>query len=163
MINGVKLFKKRGKKMKKLMIFIFVPMLILLTAGSSLAWHRSPHVRFGIVIGPPPIWIAPPAIIYREYYPPVYYYYPPEDYYPPPLPPCYSSRAKVKVEITSVPENCELEVNGVYQGLTPLSIELPQGVPAVIRLSKAGYIPWEKTILPRSDMSLSPELEKKSH
>jgi len=65
------------------------------------------------------------------------------------------------LEINSIPDKCEVEVNGIYQGLTPLTVELVQGVSVTIKLSKVGYIPWEKTILPRSDMTLSPELEKK--
>ena len=32
--------------------------------------------------------------------------------------------AKIEIEVSSTPDNCDLEVNGAYQGLTPVSIEL---------------------------------------
>lgn len=120
--------------MRRPIVGTFIVFFILLTSGSGLA---GPHVRFGVVVAPPPIWIDPPAIICRGYYLPFYYCYPPEPYCYPSPPPYYSSRAKVRVEINSIPE---VEVNGVYQGLTPMWIELPEGRPAVLRLSKAGYI-----------------------
>ena len=144
--------------MKRLSIILIISILFL---SSGLALARS-YWHFGVFIAPPPIWIGPPAIIYREYHPPIYYYPPPPPYYYSP-PPYYSAQAKVKLDISSIPENCEVEINGIYQGLTPISIELTQGIPVTIKLSKAGYIPWEKTILPRSDMTLSPELEKKGN
>lgn len=146
--------------MKKLIMISLILLVIFLTSGSALAQYRHQHNRhyhshFGIFISPPPIWIGPPAIIYSEYYPPPYYY--PPDYYDP-----YRTRlAKILIEVSSTPDNCDLEVNGVYQGLTPVSIELYQGVTVTIKLTKAGYLPWEKTVLPKPGMRISPELEKK--
>ena len=146
--------------MKKIMIITFIMLVVFLTSGLALArghWH------FGVFIAPPPIWIGPPAIIYREYHPPVYYYPPPPPYYYPSPPPYYSTPAKIRLDISSIPESCDVEIDGIYQGLTPITIELNQGVPVKVKISKAVYISWEKTILPKSDMRISPELEKKSN
>jgi hypothetical protein len=62
------------------------------------------------------------------------------------------------LDISSIPESCNVEIDGIYKGLTS---ELNQGVPVKVKISKPGYIPWEKTILPRSDMRILPELKKK--
>jgi hypothetical protein len=70
--------------MKKLIIMMTLILLtVFLSSGSALAWrgHSRGHGHFGIFIAPPPIWIGPPAIIYRGYYPPPYHY--PPNYYEP--------------------------------------------------------------------------------
>lgn len=72
-----------------------------------------------------------------------------------------SQTAKVKVEVAPTPNNCDIEINGVYQGSTPTSIELTSGVTVTVKLTKAGYLPWEKAIAATSGMRISPELEKK--
>lgn len=152
-------------KMKKLIMISLILLAIFLTSGSALAQYRHHYSHFGIFIGPPTIWIGPPAIIHREYYPPPYYpppYYPPPYYYPPDYYDPYRIRlAKILIEVSPTPDNCDLEVNGVYQGSTPASIELTQGVTVTIKLTKADYLPWEKTVLPKPGMRISPELEKK--
>jgi hypothetical protein len=71
--------------------------------------------------------------------------------------------AKVKLEIIPIPENCDLEINGVYQGSTPTIIELPAGNTVIIKLAKAGYLPWERKVAPRPGMRVAPELEQKSN
>ena len=67
--------------------------------------------------------------------------------------------ASVDVEIAPVPDNCDIEVNGVYQGSSPTRLALPEGGTVTIRLSKAGFQPWEKKVGVRSDMRIAPELE----
>lgn len=69
--------------MKKLIIIGLILLTVFLFGGSALAQHRHSggHGHVGIVISPPPIWIGPPAIIYRGYYPPPYHY--PPNYYEP--------------------------------------------------------------------------------
>lgn len=69
--------------------------------------------------------------------------------------------AAIKIEIKPIPDNCDLEVNGVYRGSTPLTLELSEGVTVTIKLTRAGYVPWEKTVMPVAGMHISPELEKK--
>lgn len=68
---------------------------------------------------------------------------------------------KIKVELLPTPNNCDIEINGVYQGSTPATIELVQGSTVNIKLTKAGYLPWEKTVVIIPGMRISPELEKK--
>lgn len=66
----------------------------------------------------------------------------------------------VDVEIAPVPDNCDIEINGVYQGSSPTRLALPEGGTVTIRLSKAGFQPWEKKVGVRSGMRIAPELEK---
>jgi hypothetical protein len=68
---------------------------------------------------------------------------------------------QVKIELAPTPGYCDIEVNGVYKGSTPATLEFAQGSTVTIRLSKAGYLPWEKTVASSSGMRISPELEKK--
>jgi hypothetical protein len=68
---------------------------------------------------------------------------------------------QVKIELVPTPGNCDIEVNGVYKGSTPATLEFTQGSTVTIKLSKAGYLPWEKTVASTSGMRISPELEKK--
>jgi len=70
-------------------------------------------------------------------------------------------QAKGKIEVVSTPDRCDLEIDGVYKGSTPITIELTQGVVVKIRLTKAGYLPWEKAVEPLPGMRISAELEKK--
>lgn len=71
------------------------------------------------------------------------------------------SQSKVKIEVTPAPDRCDLEINGVYKGSTPAMIEVTQGVTVTIRLTKAGYLPWEKAVQGVPGMRISPELERK--
>jgi hypothetical protein len=67
----------------------------------------------------------------------------------------------VSVEFSPQPDNIDLEVNGIYYGSTPMTIDLPSGAPIKIKLSKPGYEIWEKSLMPRSGMKIRTELEKK--
>ena len=72
-----------------------------------------------------------------------------------------SQAAKLKIEIDPTPDNCDVEVNDVYLGSTPITIELTQGVAVTIKLTKGGFLPWEKKVLPTPGMRITPELEGK--
>lgn len=61
---------------------------------------------------------------------------------PAPLP--YVTR-KVSALVESNPSNCDIEVDGVYVGSTPVELQLKEGVHAV-KVSRSGFIPWEKTV-----------------
>lgn len=65
----------------------------------------------------------------------------------------------VALEIAPVQENCDLEINGDYQGSTPTTVELPEGSSVTIRLTKAGHLPWERTMTVREGLKITPELE----
>jgi len=73
--------------MKKLLIISLILLGIFsgifLSSGSAFAWHRG---HFGVFIGPPRVWVGPPAVYYRGYYPPYYgpdYYSGPSRYWVP--------------------------------------------------------------------------------
>jgi curli biogenesis system outer membrane secretion channel CsgG len=68
--------------------------------------------------------------------------------------------AKIRTEVAPVPENCDIEINGVYQGSTPATLDFAPGATVTIKLSKAGYQPWEKKVAPAAGMRIAPELEK---
>lgn len=67
----------------------------------------------------------------------------------------------VSVEFAPQPENIDLEVNGIYYGSTPMTVDLPAGAPIKIKLSKPGYEVWEKSLMPRVGMRVGTVLEKK--
>lgn len=61
---------------------------------------------------------------------------------PAPLP--YVTR-KVSALVESNPSNCDIEVDGVYVGSTPVELQLKEGVHAM-KVSRNGFISWEKTV-----------------
>lgn len=61
---------------------------------------------------------------------------------PAPLP--YVTR-KVSALVESTPSNCDIEVDGVYVGVTPVELQLKEGVHAM-KVSRSGFIAWEKTV-----------------
>jgi hypothetical protein len=66
----------------------------------------------------------------------------------------------VSVEFAPQPDNTDVEVNGVYYGSTPMNIDLPSGSPIKVKLSKPGFVIWEKSLFPRDGMKVNTELEK---
>jgi hypothetical protein len=61
---------------------------------------------------------------------------------PAPLP--YVTR-KVSALVESTPSNCDIEVDGVYVGSTPVELQIKEGVHGV-KVSRSGFIAWEKTV-----------------
>ncbi|MBF0291800.1 MAG: PEGA domain-containing protein [Nitrospinae bacterium] len=61
---------------------------------------------------------------------------------PAPLP--YVTR-KVSALVESTPSNCDIEIDGVYVGVTPVELQLKEGVHAM-KVSRSGFIAWEKTV-----------------
>lgn len=62
------------------------------------------------------------------------------------------------VEFAPKPDNCDLEIDGNYVGGTPLKRPLAAGKPVKVRISKAGFVAWEKTIMPEPGLRITPEL-----
>jgi len=62
------------------------------------------------------------------------------------------------VEFAPKPDNCDLELDGNYVGGTPLKRALPVGKPVRVRITKAGFVPWEKTVVPEPGLRITPEL-----
>lgn len=81
---------------------------------------------------------------------------PPE---PAPSPPAQAEPGKVEVEFAPVPENCDIEIDGVYVGGSPLKHLLPVGQEVKVRISKAGHLPWETRIVARPGLRITKELE----
>lgn len=61
---------------------------------------------------------------------------------PAPLP--YVTR-KVSALVESTPSNCDIEIDGVYVGSTPVELQLKEGVHGM-KVSRSGFIAWEKTV-----------------
>lgn len=64
------------------------------------------------------------------------------------------------IAITPRPEGCDCLVDGIFRGNTPITLELPTGKPATIRLERAGYVAWERAVVPGQVPTVSPELAR---
>jgi len=75
-----------------------------------------------------------------------------------PMPPTIR---KVSVLIESSPSNCGIEVDGVYIGVTPVQVSMKEGVHHV-RISKEGYLPWERPVKAYHGLYVNPTLVQES-
>ena len=50
-----------------------------------------------------------------------------------------------KMSISSTPEGADIEVDGVFLGNTPSELTVAEG-PRIIKLTKKGYAPYERTV-----------------
>ncbi|HVY60325.1 MAG TPA: CsgG/HfaB family protein [Planctomycetota bacterium] len=67
----------------------------------------------------------------------------------------------VNVSFEPIPGNCDVDIDGVYAGGSPLTVPLVSGRPVKVKISKAGYQPWEKQIIPAvGQKPITPELAK---
>src|SRR5690606_36489860 len=71
-----------------------------------------------------------------------------------------SERAQVRVSVSCTLDPCDLEVDGIFYGSTPTDVDFTDGKVVSISLTKAGYLPWEKKMMPREGMSINAELER---
>ncbi len=67
---------------------------------------------------------------------------------------------KVNVQFYSTPEGADVEINNVFYGNTPVTLQLSTGLHHV-RISRGGYGPWEKTINASEGLVVKAILEKK--
>lgn len=65
----------------------------------------------------------------------------------------------VSFEVNSMPMGAEVEYNHSYVGNTPCTVKAP-AVPGILRVTLAGYEPWEKRVIPDADMRISPKLRR---
>jgi hypothetical protein len=65
-----------------------------------------------------------------------------------------------KVSILSTPDGADIEVDGVFLGNTPSDLSLAEGQ-KIIRISKKGYHPYERTlqVQPNSSQRISADLD----
>lgn len=68
------------------------------------------------------------------------------------------SSSGVIVKFYPQPDNCDIDIGGTYMGGSPIEIPLSAGKSVQVRISKAGYQTWEKTIIPREGLIVKPEL-----
>ncbi len=68
----------------------------------------------------------------------------------------------ISVEFTPLPDNSDIEINGVFYGNSPMTVNLPTGSTLKVKISKPGYENWEKSLMPREGMKIRPELAKKT-
>ena len=66
----------------------------------------------------------------------------------------------VRVNFISQPEGADVEINGVYYGNTPLTLQLNPGIHQVT-ISLAGFSPWEKRINAYEGLEVKATLERK--
>ena len=66
----------------------------------------------------------------------------------------------VKVNISSSPNEADIEVNGVFYGNAGEQIEIPQGIQN-IKISLPGYKVWEKKVFVREGLTIKATLMEK--
>ena len=64
-----------------------------------------------------------------------------------------------KLSVTSVPEGASVTLGGLFQGTTPVVLNLPANKPHTLRLSKSGYQPVTQTVSLKSDEASAIKLE----
>lgn len=69
---------------------------------------------------------------------------------------------KVSVLIESSPDNCDIEVDGVYIGVTPVQVSLKEGVHHM-KIAKAGYLDWSRTVKAYNGLFVSATLVQSSN
>lgn len=67
---------------------------------------------------------------------------------------------RVKLHIEPAPANCDVEIDGVFVGNSPLNWEAVAGDVIKISISKAGFLPWTKNVK-ASDSNITPELDRR--
>lgn len=65
----------------------------------------------------------------------------------------------VEVDFSPKPDNSDIELDGKYLGGSPLKRTVPTGTAIKVKISKAGYTPWEATIVPEKGMRVTTELQ----
>ena len=76
---------------------------------------------------------------------------------PTPNNPVIEQPALIDVSISSIPENADIFVDGIFRGTTPFTLPLPV-TEQTIRIERAGYTPWERTVKPSPGMKIQPAL-----
>ena len=71
--------------------------------------------------------------------------------------------ATIEVLVQPSESRCELEIDGVFVGMTPGRFPFPAGRKLRVRISKAGFEPWDKTVVVSKDLRLTPELAPARH
>jgi len=92
-------------------LFKFLPVLAVLAMAGILAAPKpaQAHGRFGVVLGVPSVFIAPP-FYYPAYPAPVYVAPPPVYYAPAYVPPAYAAPAPAGFTCYATPYVCPLQV-----------------------------------------------------
>lgn len=70
-----------------------------------------------------------------------------------------SGLATVEINFSPIPENSDIEIDGVYVGGSPLKKMLPAGKPVKIRIAKTGFKSWEAAIIPEEGLRITKQLE----
>lgn len=71
-----------------------------------------------------------------------------------------SAGALIPVKITSVPENADVEVDGVFYGNAGSDLKLPSGL-HLVKVSLTGYDDWSKKVLVKDGLAFNVALTKK--
>ena len=64
----------------------------------------------------------------------------------------------VRLRIDSIPPNADVLIDGRLRGTTPCHVDLPSGSEATIRIERAGFQPWDRTLVPSEALVLTPAL-----
>ncbi|TVR44938.1 MAG: PEGA domain-containing protein [Planctomycetota bacterium] len=72
--------------------------------------------------------------------------------------PVLEEAALIDVTISSIPENADIFVDGIFRGNTPTVVPLPVKM-MNIRIERAGFKPWEREVRPSPEMRIQPALQ----
>ena len=65
--------------------------------------------------------------------------------------------ALIDVEFSSIPENADIFVDGIFRGTTPTVVPLPVKT-MTVRIERAGFKPWQREVRPSPEMRIQPAL-----
>jgi hypothetical protein len=69
-----------------------------------------------------------------------------------------NAESTIEVLVQPSESRCELEIDGVFVGTTPGRFAFPSSRKVRVRISKAGFEPWDRTVIATKDLRLTPEL-----
>jgi curli biogenesis system outer membrane secretion channel CsgG len=65
----------------------------------------------------------------------------------------------IEIEFSPTPSDCDIEIDGIYVGGSPLRREFPKGTTMKVKISKAGFTSWERTITADPNLRVTPQLQ----
>ncbi|TVR11809.1 MAG: PEGA domain-containing protein [Planctomycetota bacterium] len=71
--------------------------------------------------------------------------------------PVHGDVALIDVEISSIPENADIFVDGIFRGTTPTTVPLPVKT-MTVRIERSGFKPWQREVRPSPEMRIQPAL-----
>lgn len=72
------------------------------------------------------------------------------------------ARVEIPIQVRCMADPCDVEVDGLFVGNTPIDVPLVEGSEVELVISKVGHEPWVRRLMPRVDMTINAELEPRA-